>query len=161
MRANDWIYLAEDRNRCQAFVNAVINLWIPKIAENFLTSRGLFSSQWILVNLLILLLLLLLLQQLLLCCPSYVITLALNDFINESYWFNLKYFHHHYVDTYWLKLCFSLIVYMGRKSVVYFITNFYLPISNCSIFYPGPIAPSDSRPPHYRGFMITLPHHSQ
>jgi len=29
MMAMDWIYLAEDGNRCQAFVNAVINLPVP------------------------------------------------------------------------------------------------------------------------------------
>jgi len=53
---------------------------------------------------------------------------------------------------------FLLIVYMGRTSVVYLITNFYLPSSYSSFLYHGPIAPSGSRPPHYRGFMITLRH---
>ena len=34
----DWIYLARDRNRWRAFVNAVMNLWLPLNAEDSLTS---------------------------------------------------------------------------------------------------------------------------
>jgi hypothetical protein len=33
----DWIELAEDRERWRA-VNAVMNVWVPEIAGNFLTS---------------------------------------------------------------------------------------------------------------------------
>jgi hypothetical protein len=36
----DWIDLAQDRDRWQALVNAVMNLWFPKNAGNFLTSSG-------------------------------------------------------------------------------------------------------------------------
>ena len=34
----DWINLAHNKDRWQALVNAVINLWIPKKMGNFLTS---------------------------------------------------------------------------------------------------------------------------
>ena len=34
----DWIDLAEDMERWQALVNAVVNLWFPYSAGNFLTS---------------------------------------------------------------------------------------------------------------------------
>jgi hypothetical protein len=36
----DWIDLAQDTDRWSAVVNAVMNLWIPQNAGNFLTSRG-------------------------------------------------------------------------------------------------------------------------
>jgi len=34
----DWIDLAQDRDRWWALVNAVMNIWIPYSAGNFLTS---------------------------------------------------------------------------------------------------------------------------
>jgi hypothetical protein len=34
----DWIHLAQDRARCRALVNTVMNLWVPRKAGNFLTS---------------------------------------------------------------------------------------------------------------------------
>jgi len=34
----DWIELAQERDRWQALVNVVMNLWIPYIVGNFLTS---------------------------------------------------------------------------------------------------------------------------
>jgi hypothetical protein len=49
----DWIDLAQDRNRWRAFVNAVMYLWLPYNAENFLSSLGhiSFSGRTLLVDL--------------------------------------------------------------------------------------------------------------
>jgi hypothetical protein len=33
----DWIVLGQDRERWQALVNAIMNLWVPYNAGNFLT----------------------------------------------------------------------------------------------------------------------------
>jgi hypothetical protein len=34
----DWMDLAQDRDRWQELVNAVMNIWVPQNAGNFLTS---------------------------------------------------------------------------------------------------------------------------
>ena len=36
----DWINLAQDRDRWQTLVNAVMNLWVPSDTGNFLSSLG-------------------------------------------------------------------------------------------------------------------------
>jgi hypothetical protein len=38
MGGTDWIDLAQDRDRCQAVLNAEINFWVTKNAGNFLSS---------------------------------------------------------------------------------------------------------------------------
>jgi hypothetical protein len=35
----EWIDLAQDRGRCRALVNAVMDIRVPQYADNFLTSR--------------------------------------------------------------------------------------------------------------------------
>ena len=37
MGGMDWIDLAQDRGRWWAFVNSVMNVWVPHNAGNFLT----------------------------------------------------------------------------------------------------------------------------
>ena len=34
----DWIDLAQERDKCQALMNTVMNLWVPQNAGNFLTT---------------------------------------------------------------------------------------------------------------------------
>jgi hypothetical protein len=34
----DWMHLAQDMEQCRTLVNAVINLRVPQMEENFLTS---------------------------------------------------------------------------------------------------------------------------
>ena len=36
----DWIDMAQDRDRCRALVNAVMNLWVPFNARSLLGNRG-------------------------------------------------------------------------------------------------------------------------
>jgi hypothetical protein len=38
MGGMDWIDMAQDRDRWRALVSAVMNLWVPQNAGNFLTS---------------------------------------------------------------------------------------------------------------------------
>jgi hypothetical protein len=35
----DWIDVAQDRDKWRAVANAIMNLWVPQNAGNFLTSR--------------------------------------------------------------------------------------------------------------------------
>jgi hypothetical protein len=39
----DWIELAQERDRWQVLVNAVMNLWVPQHVGNFLTSSELVT----------------------------------------------------------------------------------------------------------------------
>jgi hypothetical protein len=43
MEGIDWIDLAQDRDRWQALVNAVMDLWFPQNAGSFLSSLGTVS----------------------------------------------------------------------------------------------------------------------
>ena len=38
MGGMDWIDLAQDRERWRAFLNVVMNLWVPQNAGNFVAS---------------------------------------------------------------------------------------------------------------------------
>jgi hypothetical protein len=41
----EWTDLAQDRDRCWALVNGVINIRVPKNKRNFLTNEKLLASQ--------------------------------------------------------------------------------------------------------------------
>jgi hypothetical protein len=38
MRGMDWIHLAQDMDHQRALANPILNLWVPKNVEKFLTS---------------------------------------------------------------------------------------------------------------------------
>ena len=41
----DWIDSAQNRDRWQALVNAVMNIWVPYNVQNFLTENWLTSQE--------------------------------------------------------------------------------------------------------------------
>jgi hypothetical protein len=52
LKGVDWIHLAQDRDRWRAVVNTVMNLRVPQMADNFLTSwvRTLFRGVSMLIH---------------------------------------------------------------------------------------------------------------
>jgi len=39
-----WYYVSQERDKCRALVNTVMNIWVPQNAWNFLNSWGPIAS---------------------------------------------------------------------------------------------------------------------